>query len=687
MRLRRAGLSLIKVLATTGMTAILANGWTGYYISPPTDFTPTGPAETITILRPGFDASCAPTILTETLTLMKRVRLSSPSQASKTANDVALSDHVYQGEFILGAINNSTRVAPTPVCLWMDHDLQRAVGQSITVRLAVAHLHARNGSPVAAVKFIATDGTTTVTSIVSGMTLKSYSASGLQAPVYEATLNLATLTANVMVTIDAEIYPWVGAMYKASVNGAAYPSINFTTMRVLNDNGSYGTAYAYVDATLGNNGTAVTSATAATAAALPYATVAAAASAIQTFNNANYSRNNTAGGIIRLVAGTYTHASFSAAVSGPIPLVIEAANPANKATTIYQDAGAHVFNGIPQAVKFKDLTIRRNSASNFVFLDASSGGTQTRLILENCTNDDGGFGAGTYGGYIDEVSFVWVINCDGAELGFGLQQGTDRKQLNVLGSTHSLGAVTYNFTACKVLDAVITDASSVGNREVSSGRFVGFNYLSGTGNVIFQHDNTIGPAGLAFVGNIVEARSTTQPAVQISGGTNPSENVIMQSNTIVGARSIIQYNDIGSAAVLKYGAPRFTVFDEYNTKTDTFPTANGNRIGNWSVIYKVGARANALLYGDTQNDVFGIGEWAGEVAALGDVIGTNATPIVADWTSDRSSRGTAAGNGNYKPGGSTALPFIPAGLAPYAYDLYGAAVPNNGTGRVGAVMA
>lgn len=684
MRLRRGAYKLANVFATTAITSILATGWGGYYVSPPTEFNPTGSPKTLIVNRAGFDATGAAVTVSDTLTIMKRIRQAYPSQSSKTANDAALSDYVYSTDTILGVVNNSTRIAPLPVCMWLDHDLQRPVGQSYTAKLAVAHMHARNGRPVAAVKFIATDGTTTVTQTVSTMSVQAYAASGLSVPHFAATLNLSTLTANALITIDAIVYPWVGAAYQASVNGAAYPSINFTTLRVLNDNGSYGTAFAYVDAALGNNGTAVTSATAATAAASPYLTVAAAATAIQSFNNTNYSRNNTAGGIIRLVAGTYTHATFSSAASGSIPLVIEASVPASKSTTIYQDAGAHVFNGLPKAVKFKDVTLRRNSASNFVFLDASSGGTQTRLILENCTNNDGGFGPGTYGSYIGEISFVWVINSDGAELGFGLQFGLDRKQLNVIGSTHSLGAVTYNLVGCKSLTAALTDASSVGNREVSLGRFVGFNYLSNTGDVAFSHDNTIGAAGLAFVGNVLEARTTTQPALQIAGGNNPSDNVIMQSNTVVGSRSILQYNDAGGA--VKHGAPRFCVFHEYNTKGDVFAT-NSTYVGNWPVLYKAGARSNALIYGDTNLDTFGVGQWAGEVAALGDAIGTNSTPIVANWTSDKSSTGTAAGNGDYKPGGSTALPFIPSGLAPYSHDLYGVVVPNDGTGRIGAVMA
>ena len=213
-----------------------------------------------------------------------------------------------------------------------------------------------SGRPVAAVTFIASDGTNTVQQTLSTLSSRQWS-SGLYAPYFEAVIPLATLNQGAICTLDVIIYPWVGTSFQASVSGATYPSINFTVLKFLNDRtGAYGEAYAYVDAAAGNNGTAVVSATPATAAALPYLTVSAAAAAIKTFNTTTYARNNTSGGTIRLVAGTeHVHAPFQVSNTGPMPLVIEAANPALKSTTVYKDNGTGAANSTPFLLKLKDI--------------------------------------------------------------------------------------------------------------------------------------------------------------------------------------------------------------------------------------------------------------------------------------------------------------------------------------------
>ena len=667
-------------VGSAGLTTIKADGWLATYNSPPTEFDPVGAPETFTVTRAGFDATGTGTTVNDTITLMKRVRLPFPNQTTKTVSDAALSNLIYAGNTIPGVVNGSALAAPLPVCMWLDHDLQRAVGQSYTARLAVAHMHARNGRPVAAVKFIATDGTTTVTQTVSAMSVQAYAASGLSAPHFAATLNLATLTANALVTIDAIVYPWIGAAYQLSLNGATYPSSNATTLRVLNDS-AYGTAYAYVDPA-GNDGTGVTSATPATAAALPYLTVAAAAAGIKAFNNTNYSRNNTAGGIIRLNAGTFTHSSFSASTSGAIPLVIEATNPANKATTFYQDSGSVIFASIPDNVKFKDITIKRQAVGNAVFFDCANLNT-SRLFFENCTMDNSGLAPQAYQFYMYSVAFVTLLNCGGDDLGFAIAND-GKKQLNVIGSTHSLGAFTYNVAACKSLNVALRSGLfGSGNRELSKGRFIGFSFLGVANDTGISHDDTIGPEGFVLVGCVLESRAGTSAVMQLSSSSAGAENLILQSNTTVGERVLIAYSEVSAA--LKSGAQRFCVYNTFNSKGDVF-AANGSYVGNWSWLHKAGHRSNAFLRGDDFGDTFGVGQWLGEVAAFGDVTGTNAVPLVADWGSDRSTTGTGAGDGNYTPGASTALPFIPAGLACYAFDLYGRAVPNDGTGIGGAVQ-
>ncbi len=247
---------------------------------------------------------------------------------------------------------------------------------------------------------------------MSGTEARSY-ASGLTVPCFECDIPLDGLAAGVVCTLDAVIYPWVGAAFRLSVDAGAYPTINLTVLKFLNDRaGSYGEAFAYVNAGSGNNGTGVVSAMAATAAAAPYATVAAAAAAIKVFNTAQYGRADTSGGTIRLVAGTHVHASFASATSGAIPLVIEAADAAAKATTVYQDSGATVSAGCPAKLKFKDLTLRKIGGT-VTFLDnAATISTLDRMmVLQNVTVDQNGTSA--YAAWIYRTGRLYLIEVDG----------------------------------------------------------------------------------------------------------------------------------------------------------------------------------------------------------------------------------------------------------------------------------
>ena len=197
----------------------------------------------------------APAVVTDVLTVMSRVREPWPDDQTWTPSDVALSDVVYAGDAVLGVVNGSAAAYPKPQALWLNHDRDVAEGPTFTARLAVAHAHARKGRPVAAVRFTATDGTTTVETLVTAMSVASYSASGLSVPHFAGDLDFSALAPGALVTVDAEIRPWVGPAFTVSTDAEAYPSVNLTVLKVLNDfDGSYGRAYAYVDPGAGNDG-------------------------------------------------------------------------------------------------------------------------------------------------------------------------------------------------------------------------------------------------------------------------------------------------------------------------------------------------------------------------------------------------------------------------------------------------
>ena len=672
------------------LTSINADGWSATYGSPPT-FDPVGSPQTFTVARSGFNSSGTGVTVNDTITLMKRIRQPYPNQGTLTADQVALSEFVYSGETISGVTNNSTRAYPKPQAMWLTPDLERCRTTTFNARLAVSHAYARSGRPVAAVKFIASDGTNTVNQTVSTMTTASYAGSGFYAPYFEAAINTSTLNQGALITLDVIIYPWVGDAFQASVDASTYPSPNFTVLKFLNDRtGGYGEAYAYVD-TAGNNGTAVVSATPATAAASPYATIAAAAAAIQTFNNTTYSRNNASGGTVRVNTGTFNHGSFSSVAVGEIALVVEAANAGNKSSTIYTDNGTSVTNGMPDKIKFKDMTLKKVGASVVLIDSAATTSTPDNMcVLENVTIDQNS--TSSYSGWINRPGRLYLVNCDGGAAATMNTLANGAKWINVIGCNGPWeGDAVYGVCASRLTRAKLRDQVAAGNMFVGAGAFIGFSHLTqpSNGAVALQTSGTIGPRGFAAVMSVLEqSGGTTSPlmALNADNNTNPTENMVRIGLTVVGARTNEQYQDTGTTTIAKSGFKRFCVDETRNTKTDVFGTADGARVGNWPEVFKTGHRFNYTVSGGDDSATPGTTDaWAGEVVALGDLNGTSGSPRAPAWASDLSFPVTTGG-GDYSPGSGSDLPLIPSGSAPYPIDYKGRSISNAGTARIGALQ-
>lgn len=674
------------------ITAIAADGWTATYPSPPT-LDPVGDPETITVQSPGFDSSGSATTVSRTVTLMTRIREPYPDQASLTTSDVAVSEFVHAGDTISGVTNNSTRAHLAPQGMWMLHDLERATSTTFTVRLAVAHAYGRSGRPVAAVVFTASDESGNSVSVtVTSMSSVSY-ATGMTVPCFDAELDLSTLDQGEMITVDAEIRPWVGEAFTLSTDADTYPSPNLTVLKFLNDKtGGYGTAYAYVNPLTGDDGTGVVSENPALSAATPFATLAASATAVQSYNNANFSRNNASGGIIRLTdAAVHTFSSFSSVAVGEIPLLIEA-DPANSGAAILQDAGSSVSNGWPDKVKLSGLTIRRNASGNVIFFDCdASVDMEEALIFDGCTFDDNGHGV-SWGAYIYRTGRTWFINCDGDDLGQGEAFSNESKAIIAIGSgAGSASETVYHMLGCKDLDVEsFTVRAASSNRPASVGAFCGWCFL-GSANAsrrIVDFEADVGARGAAFVGSIFEqSNSNTPPAVFIGGDDDvfDYQNVNFHCNTVVGSRVNFLYNDVNGSPSTKSGSYVGNITRNYNTKSDVF-ALDTTSVGNWPIIHKLNYGHNTYIEGSNQNDVYGAGNWIGEVGALGDVLGTNASPVVVDFADDQSFGQGGGGDGDYTPGASYAGALIPAGAARYNVDQAGTAIPNDGTGVSGALQ-
>ena len=652
-------------------TEILADGWQVLQ-SDMTHYLNASEPQKLLVSRPGFDRFATPTLAETTVDLTGRVRQPYPDQSNFTDNSIACSEFVYTADSIEGASNHSMRSAPQPIAMWLNHDRERVVSVTHELRLAVAHAHARDGQPVAAVKFIVKDAVgNEVTQLATMQSSLRFEASGLQIPHFAANVDLSSLAQGVLLTVDATIYPWVGEAFTLSIGADPYPSPNLTILRLLNDtNGGYGAFYALVDSTTGDDATGQVATARADSATSPFATIVAAAGAIKDLNAAHHGRvDDAGGGVILLAEGVHALTPFKTeGHSSDIPLCIAASDPAKRDTTVLTDGGVNRFNGIPTRLRLRDLTLRKGGP-NSVFLDSGAASAENLLIAENCAWDANEMGS--YGAWVYRVGRFVQINCTASE-GNDPRQGnsfsTEAIMVSAIGCKGCAGTITYNAVGCCDLDE-FTLRAPVGDRPAMVGTFLGWNKFSNGSatNAIVAISTEIGQRGFAFVGNIIESWGTsTNAALRLNADSdeNPAQNIVFHNNTIAGERANLLYLD-GAVNVPKSGSFRNNLFHRINIKSDIFSAQTSNT-GNWPARYKVGWADNVAIAGSSNEPGYGASSWLGEFPSVREV-----AHIATPWVHDRSHSGDNTGGGSYVPAASSSLPKVAPENMPYSTDLFG----------------
>ena len=220
-----------------------------------------------------------------------------------------------------------------------------------------------------------------------------------------------------------------------------------------------------------------------------------------------------------------------------------------------------------------------------------------------------------------------------------------------------------------------------------TGPVYAFNTISDStsGGKVVEVSVDTGTRGVSLVGNVLEKYHTTgtPPALSLYADsiTTAATNTIEAMNTVVGERTNILYQDTGLTVINKLGITKYSIHHEWNSKSDVFGT-NGNLVGNWTFRYKVGGGYNFIDLGDTAGNVSpGASTWLGEILGAGDVVTGN-----PDFTNDKSAAGAGGGNGDYSLGASTEVPQIPGTETMFGWDLYGTAIPTDGSAYAGAVQ-
>lgn len=508
--------------------------------------------------------------------------------------------------------------------------------------------------------------------VVTSETRTQRTATGNWASSFQATFNCGDFTDDEDVVCRARAYPAVGdtVMDTNDYTTAAHEIRGRNQHTIIVDPDNSLTVYGVVD-TAGDDGTGVASATLGTAQASPFATWGGAVD----------------GGANRIRLNAGTHLAVGSAPSSRVTSATSkgwiVAQPSSGASvTVQLDATAHQYK--VERCAYHGVTIQRETTGGYL-----NGDDQNWLRFRDCTFDKNGLGSTTVpivfgslgafftncGGDLDH-SF-WEFDAYGASLGMAQFDGCVFDETST--NTGALERV-YRFVAnlCNGQIRVIDHAVSGSNLK-NDGMMIEFNKWVG-----YEEYNSAIELGIAtdlgysICGNVIENISGISiPMMKLAadGNTADVNHVLIAYNSVAGERVNIAYNDSGSSAYERIGWTQVgNLFEDWNTKHDTFATANAARIGGWAVLYGVNFKANMYnAPGYPASDDGGFdGLWTNIAATEG-------------YIDDNSATGDSSGNGDYHlTEASDAYNACPAGVWKLPFDIEGNARPDDGTDHIGA---
>lgn len=606
---------------------------------------------TITVSDPGFDTAGNATTVSRTITGVAQIRRQYPNGGSKLfgtdgAGDtifyVSLDDTIFAGTTIVSATlasgfysgqvagntgatftNLSTRAYPKPIWGWINPQNDYTTATSYAVEGLAFSMFARAGQQVACVKYSATDGTnTSATVTVSTPTLSTKITKGNIPEVWAASVDFSGLnnsTSSSLTKVNAKVYPWIGdssAVLDLVAGGIAWPTnLPCTALNVFNDRlTTYGGAYAYVQA--GAGGTPQVSTNATTARANPYATIAAALTAIATWNNANRSHNNFDGATIRLMDAsgspqTHTVGTSSSAVTGSVTYCTIEADPLNAAAVSITYSAFSQYSG---SFRWRNLSLVATAGQNNCFAgrneNPNTAGAQS-IILDTVTLDGTALTGNFSAGYNWLRKFAYNVTIQGGKTtllsGGTVVAGADcciyagviTADTANIDSVHDQPKITVGCILPKWYRRTDPNASGAGD----NGAIMFCNRVSALESMVYTTAQTY-DRGFANVQNLYEndnSNGTHAMSIFNDGDLTTIQQYLDMHNTAVGNRCNRMYNDATTSkfapyGVIKRGRSMFSVVDDWNIKTDTFTSGQGST-GNWEFTYGTGNIGNVSLFG------------------------------------------------------------------------------------------
>lgn len=659
------------------VTAINADGWSVAATSPPT-MDPVGNPRFVVASRQGFNAAGAPTTHLESIILTQRVRQPFPNQASLDASRVAMSDYVYSTDTVVGVTNNSAETSPKPVANWALPD-QRVVGNTLRLEVVAFHRNARAGEQVACVEFRATDGSTTVTQIVSASSILAHPGDVNPVVGYACDLDIMGLNSGA-ITANARVIPWIGGAASVLNSSDQSAAREFSPQTYLKNTAlASSPVFAYVNPTTGNDTTGAVSTNAATAEATPCLTVTGAINRIIAVNG------SVDGCVIRLMAGTHvlnSSAALATRTQNTGELIVTRDPNATRAAVIAQFGLTSTVRWRLGAtagwVRLRDITLSRQGTSNI----QGETGSQLSIWFDQVTFQNNNHNA------------AFLSNSHSRFTGAAFT-GMTASPLNASTTEHRLfrGISSTNVGVIEswlLLGSNLSGTTLVTGRgpRTQNGAIIAYNTFSSASPATGGFGNTENiTAGAALVQNVIEFTGTvsgTAVRMAADAATGDTTHVIMHHNTLAGSflhgRSNLFYNDSPppSNRTNRLMSLVGNLHIQINTKHDVFAGLNDNyadaadRLGGWAYLYGVGCRGEFSQFIDAQSGGIG-GSFAQAYPGLSASIGTSSTvrndPLFVGFEATAIGGGAGAGGGNYRlQAGSPAASRVTERVLPFDLD-------------------
>lgn len=606
--------------------------------------------------------------------------------------------------------NDSTFAGYKPIVSWVTHPWQLIDG-TIRAEVEVTHPFGQSSRMAACVKFTVYDNANAATAVTSTVTSMEQSdilttTYGNPVPVFGADLNVAGL-ADGLYSIKAEVFPFVGLEWDSDADGfgstdtwsisTVMPGNNAKRIPFeLDNDNSIPIYYASVDGVGG--GTPAVSTVEATAKTTPYASIVAAANALQAATGTTLAHQ-----IIDILGGTTVTAfgatmdSGSSKTYGTGWLTIRKYPGDAGVATINADTVTAANRICGKRTKFYDVTLAGSTSAVIDNAEAATVGLVAHEVwIDNCIV--------TGNNTQQPVSRAgWLSITNSSLSGTATMTGNSRMAWHRLsGSTFAGAGATSNYCSAVnvtgnkfVTKARLTQPTSRywnDNSQVVASMQYGFNsWYDCTQNVVWSvtcaatgGTTTALTEGAAWVSNLIESNDAAAKGGEISadGVVTALPMLYDLFNTSAGDGQNIGYNETGSAQVKKTVVAKFNFFPDRNIKRDTYDDATGatNPARTGSYLNGFGCEWLCNIITAATNTTPSASNLSGEVIESRSVLSGT-----AGFTNDQSKTGGAGGNGNYVPTtSSSAYDQIGATEQMLPFDLNGTARKTDGTGAAGA---